>query len=305
LWADRFDADAANLFTLQDQIVGRIAASLNLELVGAEAARVGEIPDALDCILRGRAATSREQSAENWELAVSLFERALMLDPNSTAARNWLANTLAARARARMTTTPGADVERAEQLVDEIIRNSPRDPLARFVKGQVRYAQYRCAEAIPEYEIAVACNRNWVNALSGLGWCKFWTGSIDEGLAYQHQAIRLSPRDPSLADFFFRIGYAELARSHTSDAIVWLEKARTLSPQYHWVRIALASAYALAGDVQAASELAEARALLGEHYSSIARIKLGGAFKPAGPHTATLLDRTFLAGLRRTGVPEE
>ncbi len=56
LWAERFDRDTGDLFALQDEITSRIAVALNLELVGAEAARPTEHPDALDYILRGRAA---------------------------------------------------------------------------------------------------------------------------------------------------------------------------------------------------------------------------------------------------------
>jgi TolB-like protein len=36
LWAERFDGDASDLFTLQDEITGRIAFALNLELAYAE-----------------------------------------------------------------------------------------------------------------------------------------------------------------------------------------------------------------------------------------------------------------------------
>jgi len=54
----------------------RSAVTLDLELIGAEAARPTEHPDALDYILRGRAAglkpNSRNVSAE----AIGLYERA-------------------------------------------------------------------------------------------------------------------------------------------------------------------------------------------------------------------------------------
>ena len=56
LWAERFDRDTGDLFALQDEITSRIAIALNLELIGAEAARPTDHPDALDYILRGRAA---------------------------------------------------------------------------------------------------------------------------------------------------------------------------------------------------------------------------------------------------------
>src|SRR5580692_9550540 len=46
LWAERFDHDTGDLFALQNEITGRIAIALNLELVTAEAGRTTEHPDA-------------------------------------------------------------------------------------------------------------------------------------------------------------------------------------------------------------------------------------------------------------------
>jgi len=54
LWAEQVDRDLSDLFALQKEITGRIANTLNLELVAAEAARPTDNPDALDYILRGR-----------------------------------------------------------------------------------------------------------------------------------------------------------------------------------------------------------------------------------------------------------
>jgi adenylate cyclase len=55
LWAERFDRDTGDLLALQNEITGRIAVALNLELTGREAARPTNNPDALDYILRGGA----------------------------------------------------------------------------------------------------------------------------------------------------------------------------------------------------------------------------------------------------------
>ena len=57
LWADRFEEDAADLFKLQDEIVARLAHTLEVELVKAEAARSARStnPDAIDLVMRGRA----------------------------------------------------------------------------------------------------------------------------------------------------------------------------------------------------------------------------------------------------------
>jgi TolB-like protein len=55
LWAERFDRDTGDLFTLQNEITSCLANALGVELIAAEAARPTEHPDALDYILRGRA----------------------------------------------------------------------------------------------------------------------------------------------------------------------------------------------------------------------------------------------------------
>jgi len=54
LWAERFDRDTGDLFTLQDEVTSRIAIALNFALVGVEAARPTTNPGALDYIFRAR-----------------------------------------------------------------------------------------------------------------------------------------------------------------------------------------------------------------------------------------------------------
>ena len=59
LWAERFDSDTVDLFVLQNEITSRIANALGIELIAVEAARPTEHPDALDYILRARAAWNK------------------------------------------------------------------------------------------------------------------------------------------------------------------------------------------------------------------------------------------------------
>ncbi|HEV2099120.1 MAG TPA: tetratricopeptide repeat protein, partial [Stellaceae bacterium] len=303
LWAERFSGDAGDLFAVQDEITNRIAVALDLELVGAEAARPAERPDARDFILRGRAARLKPPSYQNRAEALAMFEQALALDPQSVAAQNWLAIELTARALDFMTGTAAADIARAQGLAERALAAAPRNSVAHFARGQVLRAQDRFAEAIPEYETVIALSRNWAHAYSHLGWCKFVTGSLDEAIPAQERAIRLSPRDPQIGLYYFRIGFAHLLQSRTEEAIGWCEKARNATPAHPLFRILLASANALNGTIEAAAaELAEARRLVGdERFSSIARLRAvvsWGAPK-------TLVEATYFAGLRKAGVPEE
>jgi TolB-like protein/Flp pilus assembly protein TadD len=303
LWAERFDGDPSDLFAWEDEITNRIAVALDLELVDAAAARPSERPDARDYILRGRALRLKPPSRENRTNAIALFEQALALDQESVAAQSWLAIELTARALDFMTGTATADITRAERLAERALAASPRSSVAHFAKGQVLRAQDRFDEAIPEYETVIALNRNWAHAHSHLGWCRFVTGAIEALIPSQEQAIRLSPRDPQIGLFYFRIGFGHLLQSRLGEAIVWCEKARSAAPAAPIFRTLLASAYALKGETEhALAELAEARRLVGDdRYSSIARLRAVVSW--GAPQL--LVETTYFAGLRRVGVPEE
>jgi TolB-like protein/Tfp pilus assembly protein PilF len=304
LWAERFDRDAGDLFALQDEITSRIAVALNLELIGTEAARPTDDPDALDYILRGRAAWAKAPTRDNYREVIGLFEHALALDPRSVEAQSLLATALANRVLDYMSGAAAADIERAEELTGQALAASPRSPLAHWAKGQLLTAKYRYDEAIPEYETVIAFNRNSADAYSNLGWCKLYTGSIEETIPLQEQAIRLSPRDPSTGFWYWRIGVVHLLQSRTEQAIVWLEKARSANPGLPVAHAYLASAYALKGETERASaEFAEAQRLSDNHYPTIASLKAGRYF--GVPKIRTLYETTFFVGLRKAGMPEE
>src|SRR5271166_6341759 len=58
LWAERFEEEVADLFKLQDQVVGRLANTLGFELLKAEVERGAHSknPDVIDLTMRGWAA---------------------------------------------------------------------------------------------------------------------------------------------------------------------------------------------------------------------------------------------------------
>ena len=305
LWAERFAGDTGDLFALQNEITSRIAVALYLELIGAEATRPTEHPDVLDYILRGRAVSYKPPSRDKYAELISLYERALALDPGSVEAQSYLAIYLAARAIDGVTDSAAADIVRAEGFAEQALAASPRSLIAHNAKGQVLRAQGRYDEAIPEYETVLALNRNYVHAYANIGQCKLFTGSIDEAIPIHEQAIRLSPRDPEIGIWYQRIGQAHLLQSRTKEAVDWLEKARHATPAHPGIRAWLASAYALIGETErATAELGEARRLISDgRFSSIARLKAAQYF--GVPAIRALHEVTYLVGLRQAGMPEE
>jgi len=71
-------------------------------------------------------------------------------------------------------------------------------------------AQNRWEEAVPEYEMALASNPNFLAALFGLGQCKLLAGSIDEVIPLMEQGVRRSPRDPQIGAWYGVMGVVHL-----------------------------------------------------------------------------------------------
>jgi len=246
----------------------------------------------------------KPSSRDSYANGINLFERALALDPSSVEAQSRLAMTLVGRVLDHLTDAPAADIAYAQELARRALGASPQSALAHYAKGQVLRAQLRPEEAIPEYEVVIAFNRNWVAAIGFLGWCNLYSGWVEEAIQLLEQAIGVSPRDIYIPLWHNWIGQARLLQSRTDEAIAWFEKARRADAGLPYVHAGLASAYALSGNTRrAAFELAEARKLTShDRFSSVARLGALGYF--GLPKTRALFEATYFAGLRKAGMPE-
>jgi hypothetical protein len=83
LWAKRFDEPLADLFDMQDEIVARLAKTLDTQLVAAAArrARSAPNPDSMDLFFQGLAWYFKGITPDSLATARRFFDRALALDP--------------------------------------------------------------------------------------------------------------------------------------------------------------------------------------------------------------------------------
>jgi adenylate cyclase len=134
VWAQQFDGEVGDLLALEDDITRRITIALGIELVGREAGRPIRYPDAFDYILRGTAVMNAPKTRRTYAQAISLFDRALALDPRAAEAPSFLAIHLAGRVTGDVTDTAAADMARAEALAGQAVAASPRSALAHMAK---------------------------------------------------------------------------------------------------------------------------------------------------------------------------
>jgi adenylate cyclase len=134
LWADRFDSDLTDLAQLQNEITGRIASSLNVELIEAESRRSLQehptSPDAVDLTMRGLAVWWRPRSKENNQEARALFERALQMDPQYADALAGLAVTHATDVGNGFSEAPEEQLRKAEDAAARALAVDPNNALA-------------------------------------------------------------------------------------------------------------------------------------------------------------------------------
>ena len=309
VWADRFDTDRRNLAEAQDQIIGRLARSLNIELMRHAGRRIEQDraadPDARDVVMRGWALFWRGGSFV-YQAAVREFEQALQIDPRSIDARLGIARVLMSIVGDGFSNSVQQDLARVEQLLGEVLERDSNRSLAHSVMGVLRRSQLRLSEALAELEAAVALDRNDAWAVRQLGITLEGIGQPEAAIPYFEKAIRLNPREPSVGTTYGALGASHLFAGDTDQAINFLRRAQIESPWMWWIRLVLAGALGFKGDVdEARAEIAEALKLKPE-VNSIARWRaIGPAMGLGDPRFQELMDKTVYPGLRSAGFPDE
>jgi TolB-like protein len=100
LWAETYDRELSGIFEIQSEVAREIARALGATVTSEETAQIRAAPtnslEAYDYYLRGRYSCSR-YSKENNEIAISLFKKALLYDPDYAAAYAGLGDAFAQR----------------------------------------------------------------------------------------------------------------------------------------------------------------------------------------------------------------
>jgi adenylate cyclase len=186
IWADRFDTDRADLAVAQNEITGRLARMLNLELVEDVGRRIeldsGADPDARDFVMRGWSWYYRPYSTASRQEAERAFERALEIYPASMDARIGIAAVLAANLADGWSSTREQDEARTEQLLLEALERDQNCSMAHFAMGVLRRVQNRLEEAQIEFDAALAPDRNNARAHLQLGNTLLFMGQPGAGI---------------------------------------------------------------------------------------------------------------------------
>jgi TolB-like protein len=201
VWAERFDGERSKLGELQVEFVARLANSLGVELVKAEALRAmrerPSNPDAVDLSMRGWGERYRDYTSKaSQDATVSLFERALAIDPQLVPPMVSLARTLVDRVRLRHSVDPKSDIARAEDWAERAVAAEPDSSAAHMAKAWVFVQERQWVQAIAEAKTAVADDPNNPEAEAEARYWELFRGKSEDVFSGLETAFRLSPRDP-------------------------------------------------------------------------------------------------------------
>ena len=307
LWAERFDGRWADVFALQDKVVGSIAEVLKLRLVSrqgkADVAGGTSNPAAYEAYLRGSELESRN-TPEDIANAVTYYRQALALDPNfgtAMAALAWLYwNADEARLKAL-----GLSWDEQEAKVYESLDAAAKHPSPTYyqIAADLLVRQQRSDEAIMLLQKAVALDPSHPWTYEGLSRALIFNGRPKEGRAYLDAAMQV---DPGWTDWrYYQAGLADFGQGRFEEAAASLEKIDFDSPE-PWAKFfglqVLVSAYGHLGRSDGiAAAMEKLKAVLKERNEGEPSWLLAQAYF-VFKNEADI--ERLLDGLSKAGVPE-
>jgi adenylate cyclase len=279
LWADRFDREAADIFAVQDEVIGHIVDALAIQLSNSEQQRLKRLPtanlEAYDYYLRAEQA-ARTGFRPQLQEALHLYEKATALDPTFADAFAADARTAAVAMRSNYHDVLPAPMarKRAYEHAGRALEINPEASLPFSVLAALQVVDGRDEEALASAERAVALGPSDAEAHAALSLVLTLSGRHADAIVAIERAMRLNPSLPTSDRIV--AGMAFLLNDEPERAIEVLERARADAPNVDDTHAMLTAAYARAGRMDAARRAAADALRIGPNLCvEVYRVTLG------------------------------
>jgi adenylate cyclase len=252
LWAERYDRDLKDIFSLQDDVTQRIVAALVVKVTEDEQKRLlrryTDNMEAYDYYLRGVEYFSKLTKETNI-LARQMLQRAIDLDPQFAAAYALLGLAQSQEWTQGWSQDP-QPLEHAFELAQKAIALDETQPLGYAILGEVYLHKKKHEKAIAAQQKAIALSPNDADGIAGLGGILTWAGRPEETIGLAKKAMRLNPMYPT--EYLWNLGHAYYLMGRLEEAVETLNRALDRSPEYIPVIAYLAASYAELGRMEEA-----------------------------------------------------
>jgi adenylate cyclase len=305
LWADQFDADRREMLEMQDEIVTRLAHSLQIQLTAVEASRVSrahpENADAEELAMQCEAGYLRWGVLLSMaQPAYALCERALEMDGRNVRALAILAIRSQVRVINLISEDTKDELRRADEYSGRALALDPNNYLTHYARAYV-LAYGRPDEAIEEAERALALNPSFLATYIALAAGNLSAGYAAKTVEYVEIALRLSPRDPLAYAFLRTKGHGLFALGRYDEASEAFRRSLAVNPEVTDSYAMLTASLAMMGRADDAREMLRRYLALPAGAKSIAQHKARQPYD--NPVLRELYDRVD-QGLRKAGMPE-
>jgi adenylate cyclase len=296
LWAQRFDRNLEELFSVQDEVTQSIVAVLpeRVQAAAFEAAsrKTSNSLDAYDHLLRGKYCHHLETAEANSEAEAHL-NSSIDLDPRFASAYAWKACTLGQAWNDEFRPRTPELFQEMIQLVEHAASLDENDTECHRIMCRIALIQAKYAKSDYHLERALALNPNDPRLVVQQGINLTFVGDPEAAIPWIEEAMRLDPF--SAYRYYLDLARAFFMDRRPAEAVAVLER----TTREHWEHYLWAAASNAALNEEAAALEAAQRALMLRPQLSIASY-VDGRFKWKRSE-----DRARLReALARAGLPE-
>jgi adenylate cyclase len=234
LWAERYDRDLVDIFSIQDEIALRLAHELQIHLTEGESARLRYVTatnfEAWSYWVRGQAAAwSYGLGKDQMALARLYWEKALVLDRDSAPLNAILGFVHVQDARFGWWDDRETALAKATAYVERALELDPENADAHAFSSLVHLARRQFQEAAPLVRRALEFAPGSADIAVAAGWVLLATGHAEEAVVELERAMKLNPNSPPVYYLTFLGNAYRLTRRH-DEAIAILEEFHSRAP---------------------------------------------------------------------------
>jgi adenylate cyclase len=233
IWAERYDRELRDIFAVQDEVVQKIVAALQIKLTEGEQERTKRPPttnlEAYDFFLRGLEFRSQRTREANMR-ARRKFERALELDPQFAITYAYLGLTYLADIASQWTADPARALDQLLTLAQKAVALDATQPAAYEALAYAYLGKKQHAQAVGAAEKAITLDPNSADAYQTLSDILSFMERGAEAVTLVEKAMRLNPRYP--ASYLWSLGQAYRLVGRTDEAVTVLKRAVLRNPEH-------------------------------------------------------------------------
>jgi len=248
LWAEQYDRNIDDIFTVQDDITKKIITAMQVKLTKGEEVRAASKGTYnLDAYLKCLQANEliNKINPESNALAKQLAQEAIALDPEYAWAYYVLGRSHMMDVWVRVSKSPKESIGKAIELVQKSITLDDTNADSYSLSGFLYSMTNQYDKAIAQAEKAVALNPNSALSHFIVGKTLFFAGRCEESIPEYKTAIRLNPIPPNNRLWSLGLSYAYTGQYE--EAIKWCEKAVRQEPNDLLARMMMTVVYSLSG----------------------------------------------------------